>query len=409
MFTPGRLVFLLFVVLAGCALAADDDTLWMEAKPINGRMVFVRVWPSDKIAWKKDFRQSDIIVYVGAKRGDFAVRCKDVTVSAKDERGHALKVEAVEDVDNKDTYQHQANEPDLGSYEVELGKGQRLASVQVTWKKRSQTYLIAEAKKNVPWDEARRWCGIVDDTLKPGETYLVTVQDEVPIDKVEIFYYLGGPFGGFQSQLRHSAIKDGFVIPAQGASLVAVKFAPPRDASHSLLIPTKGAKEMAAAVYCPGYQFARIDVPALAAAKHEMSLVQKRLPMIKLAGRIESYKPAPNTDPVVKIQLLSTSAFSVSPAIDGMVPQFEVATVPLSPDGTFSAEVPDFAHDPFVWREGRSNDALSFIVLDQKTKNPVLELSQSPSKEGMSELKIQPSYDGVLTFYGHHRGSTPDE
>ena len=163
------------------------------------------------------------------------------------------------------------------------------------------------------------------ETLKARDIYVVTVQEEVPIDKVEIFYYLDGPFGGFQTELRHSAIKDGFIVPAKGAALLPVKFAVARDTSHSLLIPIKGAKEMGAAVYCPGYQFARIDVPSLASAKHETSLVLKRLKMIKLSGRIKSYKAVPHSDPVVDIKLLSMSAASVSPAIDVMMPQFDVA------------------------------------------------------------------------------------
>lgn len=212
--------------------------------------------------------------------------------------------------------------------------------------------------------------------VHPAGMFKVTVQpQDLPMERVEIHWFLTGPFGGGgQGELQHSR------------------------GSHDFFIPEGKAKTLKAIVYCPGYDFATISEPSVVSSTHKASVTMKPLSMIHLSGQILAYKPVADKDPVVCIDYLAPWGMKFFGYADGAVPEFKVAVVPLLPDGSFSAEIPDFSRVPFDARSGPEAPDLQIFVRSKKSGNIMLWLSPNTDATPGSELKIKGSYDNPTMF-----------
>jgi hypothetical protein len=385
MSTLARLFFLVLLGQPGLVLGSDDNTLWMEAKPINGRMVFVRLWPAK--TWRIE---RDIEVYVGTRPGDTPVRCSDVVVTARDQKGHPVKVESVINADHKGFFVHRVNDPDNGGYEAILKMGQKVASIRVQWKKESQTFLLSEAKRNVDWDMARAWCGYVDPV---GDLYTISLPDDVPLENLHIHYYTDGQDGrGLYGQRG----ADG-TVTIMG---IAGKARSPNHAGNlnNLTFDIGHPKTLEAVVFLPGYETTTFYEPSLKTSDHKMLLQPKALPMMHLSGRIDSYKAVTAKDPIVEISYSELFGFSHFFGVNVLLPTFRIATVPLNSDGTFTAEIHDLAHDPVAAPRPDERGVMTVLVREKASHNVLLWLSTDP-KRNFGYFPIQPRYDDVVTFY----------
>ena len=81
----------------------------------------------------------------------------------------------------------------------------------------------------------------------------------------------------------------------------------------------------------------------------------------------------------------------------GPVPWVHVATVPLAPDGSFSAGIHDFLADP-VFQSYDPNPVMTVRVRSAKTQDILLSLSTDP-KSHSPNSPAQHAYPDVVTFY----------
>jgi hypothetical protein len=241
------------------------------------------------------------------------------------------------------------------------------------------------------------------EKLKRADIYRITFQPEVPLEKVEVSYGLTGKFGGFYGQWRYHTGSRSGVIPAMGGMIAPVNVPPPEENPHTVLMPTKGAKTFKGAIYCPGYEFAIVDEPSLADSKRGTSVLLKKLPMLRLDGRLEGYRPATGKELVVDMRYQAAWVMGLHNRIDGFVPTFHVATVRLRPDGTFSMEVPDFFRDPSVPKGDLYAHSLELTIRDKKTWNPMFSFSEGGTKLPLKTLKIRPSYEDAIVLQAEPR------
>jgi hypothetical protein len=120
-------------------------------------------------------------------------------------------------------------------------------------------------------------------------------------------------------------------------------------AFDNLLVPITKAKALAVTVFHPGYESATFYEPFLGSSGRKTELHLKPLPTLHLDGRIASYAAVSGDDPIVEISYVACLGCSdMFSGDDSPVPHFDIAEVPLHPDGTFSAEIHDFYKDPLA-------------------------------------------------------------
>jgi len=227
-------------------------------------------------------------------------------------------------------------------------------------------------------------CCIGADEPEPHGAFMVTLLPrDLPVDQVEIHLFATGPFGGGGQGAQH------------------------QSGSHDFFIPEGTAKTLKAIICCPGYDIATISVPSVAASTHGALVTMKRLSMIRLSmirlsmirlsGQIASYKPGAEKDPVVCSDYVADWGMKFLGYSEGMVPTFKVAVVPLLPDGSFSAEIPDFSHVPYKSYSGTAAD-LQLFVRSKKSWNILLDLTPKSDGTPGERLKIKASYDNPTLF-----------
>ena len=205
-------------------------------------------------------------------------------------------------------------------------------------------------------------------------TYTIIAGNSVPLEKVSVTYYLGGSSGGFRMSGQDLRSKDGkgFVIPCAKADMLE------------------------AVLYCPGYQFVRVYEPKLAKSTAATTVIFKKLRQIDFHGKVEAPAGVLTKDSSVEIRYMGGPGMAHANIIDGFVTDYIVARVPVAPDGSFSASVPDFYQDPLTLSAEGAANALEFFVVGGDGGRR--ELTPKANTGGGWGLKIGKSYESPVVF-----------
>jgi hypothetical protein len=90
------------------------------------------------------------------------------------------------------------------------------------------------------------------------------------------------------------------------------------------------------------------DQRIVGAAAQLPPIEPRALPAVKLNGRLPAESLGNLAGATVEIRHYAAWILDSYGVWDGVVPQFQIGTVPLARDGTFSVDLPDLAQDPFV-------------------------------------------------------------
>jgi hypothetical protein len=113
-------------------------------------------------------------------------------------------------------------------------------------------------------------------------------------------------------------------------------------------------RALKAAMWCPGFGMALVDVPSLEQANFQTTVKLTPRPDVVLAGRV-----LPPADSVSLANATLRAYYEADwlcgyfEQTDCGVPQWEVTTGRVAADGSFRVMVPDFAGDPVVGTGGR--------------------------------------------------------
>jgi hypothetical protein len=218
-------------------------------------------------------------------------------------------------------------------------------------------------------------CLRADPPVGEPSDYTIILPKEVSLEKVQIYYVLarhaGGFFWGPVSELKSA--KD-----------------------HGFVFPTKVGDWLEAGLYYPGYQFATIDEPSVTTSEHRVAVAFQSLPVVVLKGKCPLYHSAPEYAHLKFSVRISYHGSGLTHLKTYGGYGLFIADVPISADGTFTAKIPNFYHDPLS-----SQDELRGLEFRVSSTSPAGWLgfvSYDIAPEGPGDFKIEPTYRGRKEF-----------
>ena len=152
-------------------------------------------------------------------------------------------------------------------------------------------------------------------------------------------------------------------------------------------------------VYATGCDFKTFDLFLSENLNLQESFVCAALPKVSLSGQIPS-ELMEGRDAEIVITYMANWVNEFFGIMDGMVPQFQVATISPDKNGTFQADLPDFTAGTTT-SSFQSGADLCYALRDSKTRNPIalnFALEVTGIKFVGGRLKIQSSNQGQLRF-----------
>jgi hypothetical protein len=209
-----------------------------------------------------------------------------------------------------------------------------------------------------------------------AQTPVITLKlpHDIPSDKVQVQYFMAGPFGGFGNFIRPTANLSRYMIPAA--------------------VDGKPARSIKIFIYMPGCEFVIFDF--LVQGDAERSVVCEALGIAPLHGGIVPASAAKGKEAEVSIVYLAEWQFGLEGIMNGMVPMYEIAKVTPDAYGEFDVTLPDFSKNP-VTRDG----SFWFLLRDHKTWNIIAYLIPADASlrpNSGRELKAQSSYPATVEF-----------
>jgi hypothetical protein len=213
----------------------------------------------------------------------------------------------------------------------------------------------------------------------PDDAIRIVVPDNVNIARCHLEYELLWPYGG----------RAGWATTRPGANEYQIVMTPDT---------VERAKWLIGYLACPGYEIETItvlSVPELGDRRLQMH--PRPLATINFDGVVRGWAA---TDALQYVDVMYwpywTCEFFRRPDC-GLGP-WKIATVPLADDGSFSADLPDFARDAVI-SSFRDPGELWFVVHDRSgTGNVVFELKARPPVSVRGRLPVSASYPRVHLF-----------
>lgn len=236
-----------------------------------------------------------------------------------------------------------------------------------------------------------------------ASTYTLAVPKEVPLAKVQLFHVVKRPVGPYFWP-DYSKIKS--------------------EKEHAIIFPLKPGDAFEAVLYYPGYQFATVFDPAVAAGEHRVEIAFQPLATVVLKGKCPMF-PDKDIAPLKYVVQISYTG-------DGGITHLEmrwrhsltfpIVEVPLSADGTFTATIPDFFRDPLsskdnsrhldflvhstsaghvIWTKKEVANRRALGLPDSSMVQDIGYVSYGLAPRGGDEFKIAPVYRKRVEFVEH--------
>lgn len=179
----------------------------------------------------------------------------------------------------------------------------------------------------------------------------LVIPADVSSEKIEISYFMSGPFGGYGGSLPQEPNLHTLIV---NASVDAV-----------------AAKRIRIIAYVPGCEFTTFDIELAGAATVERRLNCRRLPTVALSGQVGRELVPAGKSADVEIVYIANWAHPFFGVTDGMVPMFHVAAAVPDGSGRFRANLPDLLKDPVVSSvgNGRSPGGFQLLLRDKESGN----------------------------------------
>lgn len=207
----------------------------------------------------------------------------------------------------------------------------------------------------------------------------ITLAPEIRSETVTIQYYLYGSFGGAgQSTTPEPKVHSYQIEPVYQGKL---------------------ASNVKGVIFAPGCEFDTFDVDVRGETLVEEAYKCVSLPTVSLVGHVFTNKLMEGKDLEVIIRYLGYWECGFFELPDCMVPQIELARVPVDADGKFEATITDFSPEQTSTTAHAAE--LNVVLRDRKTWN-LIGIGLRPTKEFQTSspvgLQILPSYASPVEF-----------
>ena len=202
---------------------------------------------------------------------------------------------------------------------------------------------------------------------------------DVPSETVQISYFLRGPFGGYGSYTKQQPGLSSYEISA--------------------VVEGKPANEIRIIVYASGCEIKTFVFPLKAESRVRQEFECQRAASVQLSGQIMPTELV-SGNAELAFHYMAYWAHGFFGISDGVVTEFELATVPSDSNGVFQVNLPYLcATPPDSPPEPRATLTLS--MRDSKTWNNIAYRLEPETSELRSEdhgLRILPHYPDGLKF-----------
>lgn len=209
-----------------------------------------------------------------------------------------------------------------------------------------------------------------------NHVFTVTVASPTQVKDVQVRYFLGGDFGMVFSASTATGADNKIVIATEQQSKPATSFK--------------------AIAYAPGCQFVTFSVDDLSTGNRQGEFQCQKLPTTLFQGRVPTsgFEGKELQVQVLYVCNWASQFFNLGP---GAISPFTLIKAPVSTDGTFSLELPDFTSDP-LWASFSKDAFLSFYLVDAGTGHPLSALTPPATLSQGNLLKVSSGYPGETLF-----------
>ena len=206
----------------------------------------------------------------------------------------------------------------------------------------------------------------------PGQTIRLRFPEGIDLTRLEIRYFLSGPFGGYGTFVRTDpTIREYDVEVARPGGL---------------------AKSFKAMIHRPGYRFVVLTESVIEGQQTRTIPIQfEPLGSTPLTGEVILARPVVGL--TMEAVYLASWGHEFYGIVDGFVQQFHLGTSKIAPDGTFTLNVPDFMRDPVVASyAAHSRGSILLSVHDSSPGNRVYRLEDVTRRGRSAEVPIASEY-----------------
>jgi hypothetical protein len=209
---------------------------------------------------------------------------------------------------------------------------------------------------------------------------VIALPADIPSEKIEIRYYLTGPFGGYGDSVNRQPNLHSYDITAgiNGSAANNAKFV----------------------MYANGCSFVTFDIPIKSETDLQESFACKPLGNVPFNGKITTAKAYKGKDVVVDVVYISNFSYNFFGIADGMVTIIPVAQGHPDANGNFQVTVPDLMNDPLASTMDFQHTGFRFQLRDVRTGNILSFMSnKDPKSKNMNdEFPLAKTYPGTNNF-----------
>jgi hypothetical protein len=202
----------------------------------------------------------------------------------------------------------------------------------------------------------------------------------VPSETVQIAYFLVGPFGGYGGYTKQRPGLPSYQISA--------------------LVEGKPASGIRVIVYASGCEIKTFVLPLREDSRVKQEFACQRAASVQLAGQIVPAELARRDNAELVVHYMAYWAHGFLGIGDGMVTQFELATVSPDANGAFQVNLPYFCATP-LGSSSQQGAAFKLSLRDSRTGNYIaynLDPEMSELRPKDHGLQILPHYPDGLKF-----------
>lgn len=214
--------------------------------------------------------------------------------------------------------------------------------------------------------------------VSDSHSFLLRLPTTVDTTDLQVSYFMTGAFGGYGGFVRTKPNVRDYVI----------------ETSYE----NKPAKTLKIIIYCPGYGIESLNIPSLADLSAESASVElKPHSSVRLSGKIVLPEGSGRKDFKIEAMYLAYWGHEFFGIYDGPVTTFKIASADVTPDGSFSIAVPDFARDPVV-ASFKEKGVLRLRAREPKTGNVAYRLERAERPGRDAEFEIAAKCDELLLY-----------
>jgi hypothetical protein len=207
----------------------------------------------------------------------------------------------------------------------------------------------------------------------------IRLPPEIRSERVQLVYYLTGPFGGYGSLVKPEPERNSYLIET--------------SVNH------QAAETLKVIMYAPGCQIVTIALDTLPETEKSREVSCEDLPPMTFNGRVELPEALRRRPYEVEIMYMPFWQYDFFHIPEGAVAMFRLARVTPDERGAFKVQLPNFTKDA-VTESFHRNAGLRFIARERDTGNLLCLLTPTnvQGKVFADDLPIKPKYPNEVIF-----------